>query len=289
MRTLLALSLLGISAASLPLAAQNTKLQFEVASVRPLPPTGGGQAVNVGVRIDGQQVHITSFALRDYIAMGYKIPADRITGPDAIETRYELQATFPAGAKPADLPELVQALLVERFGLKVHQDMPEVPVYALARGKGALGMKEVEAVPANATGRYEGGGTGSAQGVSVNLGNGASYTFANGKWEGKKLTVPLFADQIATYLDRPVVDQTGLTGTYDVTVEVAQEDAQLMMLRAAKRSGYVLPPQLLQRMDSATFTTLEGAFEKIGLKLEPKKLPLPRIVVDTVLAKPTEN
>jgi len=52
-------------------------------------------------------------------------------------------------------------------------------------------------------------------GVYRDFGNGSSYSFAGGKFEGKKLTMPLLAVELDRFADRPVVELTGLKGTYD--------------------------------------------------------------------------
>jgi uncharacterized protein (TIGR03435 family) len=139
---LLALSL------SLLTTALAQPLQFEVASIRPSAASAADR-VSVGLRMDGQQSHITSFSLRDYIGMAYKIRAAQITGPDWItDTRFDMNATLPPGGKTEQVGEMLQPLLADRFGLKFHREKKEFNVYVLVRNNRPLALKPVTVDPA---------------------------------------------------------------------------------------------------------------------------------------------
>ena len=73
----------------------------------------------------------------------YKVELYQISGPDWITTsRFDVQATLPAGATKAQIPEMLQALLADRFGLTLHREPKEQSVYALLIGKGGPKLKE---------------------------------------------------------------------------------------------------------------------------------------------------
>jgi uncharacterized protein (TIGR03435 family) len=144
---------------------------------------------------------------------------------------------------------------------------------------GAVGPDDITNVAAS----------GSGAGVSVNLGNGSTYTFSPNKFEGKKLTVDTMASMLERYVDRPILNQTELKGAYDVTFEVTQEDYFAMLIRAAQSSGVTLPTQALRMLEGNTTPSLFDAIEKLGLKLEAKKVPQDMIVIDSALKMPTEN
>jgi uncharacterized protein (TIGR03435 family) len=55
--------------------------------------------------------------------------------------RFDVVATLPAGATPAQVPEMLQSLLAERFGLKIHKEKKGFPVYALVVGKSPLKLR----------------------------------------------------------------------------------------------------------------------------------------------------
>ncbi len=284
---------IGISvlASTLVLAqAPEPKLEFEVASVRPAEGPGPNGAVALGLRMDGSQARIGSLPLRDYIAMAYRVKAYQITGPDWLGTqRFDVNAKLPAGATADQIPRMLQSLLADRFGLKFHREPKEMSVYALMVGKGPLKLKDSVIDPNTPTQTGVAiSASGSAAGVSVNLGNGSSYTFAGGKFDGKRIDGRILADVVERYTDRPVIDATDLKGTYDFNFEVTIEDYQTLLIRAAVNSGVTLPPQALRLLDNGG-DPLGEAVAQLGLKLDSRKAPVDLFVVDQVLKTPTDN
>jgi uncharacterized protein (TIGR03435 family) len=93
--------------------------QFEVASIKPFDPAAQGQVLG-GIHIDGAQIRAAGLSLRDLLAMAYRIKATLITGPDWTATEgFDISATLPGGSAPTQLPEMVRALLADRFQVKV--------------------------------------------------------------------------------------------------------------------------------------------------------------------------
>jgi uncharacterized protein (TIGR03435 family) len=292
MNRLLCLSALAVALATPCVRAQTpeSKVEFEVASVKPFSIAQTDGAVTLGARIDGAQVRLLGLAMRDLISMAYRIKLYQLSGPEWIQTeRYDINAKLPAGVSPEKLPEMTQALLAERFGLKVHREKKEMPVYALLVGKPPLRLKD-SAVDPNAPPpkAVEVSGTGSAAGISVNLGNGASYTFAGGKLTAKKVTAPTIAAVLERFTDRPVIDLTELKGTYDFEFEVSPEETQTLMIRAAVAAGVQLPPQALRLLESGG-NPIENGAEQLGLKIEGRKMPVDIVVIDQVQKTPTDN
>ena len=124
------------------LSFAQTRQQFEVASIRPASEQPQAQ-VAVGLQIDGSQIRITYFSLKDYIGMAYRARPNQIIGPDWLESqRFDIAAKLPEGAKQADVPEMLQALLGERFQMKMHREMKEFPVYRLDVAKTAVKLTE---------------------------------------------------------------------------------------------------------------------------------------------------
>jgi uncharacterized protein (TIGR03435 family) len=176
--------------------------------------------------------------------------------------------------------------------LKLHRDKKELPVYALVIGKPPLRLEKSKpdaSAAAAQKGEVSVAASGSAAGVSVDLGNGSYYSFANGKFVAKNFTMEMLARQLERYVDRPIIDMTGIEGQYDVAIDVTPEDAQTMMIRAAVQAGVVLPPQALRLMENGSIASLLDGFEKLGLKLEPRKALLEVLVIDESLKTPTEN
>ncbi len=235
---------------------------------------------------------MASLTLKDYIAFAYRTKISQIFGPDWISSdRFDIAATLPAGSKTAQIPEMFQALLTDRFQLKFHREKKEYPVYALVAGKGPLKLNEV---PPDADGGKPAepvniAGGGSVAGVSVNLGNGSSWSFVPNKFEAKKLSMEQFASNLERFADRPIVDMTGLKGRYDFTFNINPEDYRPMLIRSAIAAGATLPPQALRLIEGTSSASLSDALEQVGLKLEARKAPLDVIVVDSANKTPTQN
>jgi len=284
-------ALIAAALALAPFAARaQEKLEFEVASVKPFSVTQTDAAVTLGVRMDGAQVRMVGLTMRDLLGTAYRKKVYLITGPDWIATeRYDINAKIPAGVSPDKLPDMLQSLLSDRFGLKVHREKKDTPVFALVIGKPPLKLKENVPDPnAEPPKAVEVTGTGSAAGVAVNLGNGSSYSLGAGKFTATKIDLTMMANVFERFTDRPIVDLTELKGKYDFEVPVTTEEMQTMMIRAAIAAGVQLPPQALRLLDSGG-NPIEGAAEQLGLKLDARRMPVEYLVVDQVQKTPTDN
>jgi uncharacterized protein (TIGR03435 family) len=288
--------ILGIGLSATALFAQSpSRPAFEVASIRPSPAGALTQGVVAGARIDGAQFRTSYMTLKDYIGTAYRVKLYQISGPDWIGTdRFDVAATLPDGTLPAQVPEMMQALLADRFQLNFHREQKDFPVYALEVTKTGLKMTlsrpnpELENVDARAPQAFT--GSGSNQGVSINMGGGSSFTFANNKFEGKRLSMVTLAATLERFLDRPIVDMTDVKGNYDFSFDVTAEDYQAMLIRSAVVAGVILPPAVLKVIEgSPTPASLFDSMEKLGLRLIARKAPLDVLVIDKVLKTPTEN
>ena len=275
-----------------PAQAQSPTIEFEVASVRPfsIAPQANDASVTLGLRMDGAQVRIGGLTMRDLLSMAYRVKLYQLNGPEWIATeRYDINAKLPADVSPDKLPEMMQALLTDRFGIRLHHEKKEMPVFALLLGKPPLRLKEIVIDPnAAPPTSVQVTGTGSAAGIAVNLGNGSSYTLAGGKFEAKKVDAAAIAAVLERFTDRPVMDSTDLKGTYDLEFGVTPDDMQTLMIRAAINAGVQLPPQALRLLDNGG-NPLENAADQLGLKLESRKMPVDIVVIDQISKTPTEN
>jgi uncharacterized protein (TIGR03435 family) len=195
---------------------------------------------------------------------------------------------------------MMQTLLVERFHRVLHNSSKEMPVYALVVGKD--GSKLKESAPdevADGTGAAAGGssaaGAGGRSGMSVSpmttSGPNGSSTMAAGPngmhVELKNMTIASMLDWLSRFTDRPVVDQTGLAGRYDLALDVSRDE----MINAARAAGMVVDAAR-RAPEAATDPggdSVFGSVQKAGLKLEPRRLPLTLLVVDRLDKTPTEN
>src|SRR5262245_40402076 len=197
---------------------------------------------------------MAGYPFREYVARAYRVRTSQVIGPDWMaSTRFDVDAKLPPRSTADQISQMLQALLAERFGLKQHREQKEMPMYALIVGKPPLKLKESPRVP-DTSGRNEAlvnvAVVVSAAGTAVDLGHGSSYTLTGGKFEGKRFSTELLASTLERYCDRPVIDMTGLAGTYDVTFEVSSEESQVLGVRAAVNAGVRLPPQLTSLLDT---------------------------------------
>jgi uncharacterized protein (TIGR03435 family) len=268
-----------------------TRPAFEVASVRPAVELVN--AVTVGVQVSGAQVRISGLSVRDYIGMAYNLRPQQIDGPDWLgSARFEIAAKIPDGGRPEQVPEMMQALLEERFQMKSHRESREFTVYALAVHRDGLKLQPIAdataAAPA-ANAPVQVGGSGSGGGVNMDLGGGASFSFAGERLEAKRITMGALADMLTRFLDRPVIDATNLAGRYDISAPIAREDYQALMIRAAVNGGITMPPQALRFLDAANSDPLAEPLRTVGLALDARRAPLDVLVVDSISRTPTAN
>jgi uncharacterized protein (TIGR03435 family) len=262
--------------------------EFEVASVKKSAPVVGVD-VNMGVHIDGAMVRYSSLPMRSLIRLAYRVNEYQVIGPDWLVTDYfDIAAKLPDGAARGQIPEMMQSLLAERFKLVLHRDKKEFPVYALVVAKNGPKLKEsplepgAEASPA-ARGTVDVNVTGGRGGGMINMGNGSTIGYSRDHLEAKKVTLSALAGAVERLLDRPVVDMTGIAGTYDFSLEYSWDEVR-SLVRASSGGARELPAN---PADPATsiFTSV-AAF---GLRLEARKAPIEVLVVDRIERTPTEN
>jgi len=262
---------------------------FEVASIRPFDQAADA-SVAAGVRITGLQVRIAGLSLRDYVGVAYQLPPSQVVAPEwmAVE-RFTISANMPTGGTREQVGDMMRSLLEDRFELKAHREQREFPVYAMVVDKDGLKLKASENVAAPDSTAVIVGGSGSAAGVNIDLGNGTSFSLASNKIEARKITMAQLAETLTRFTDRKVLDNTGVNGRYDLTVELTAEDYQATLIRSAVNAGVVLPPQALRLLDTGSANPLGSAIQKTGLAFESRKAPLDVVIVDSSLKSPTAN
>jgi uncharacterized protein (TIGR03435 family) len=247
-------------------AQQSDGARFEVVSVRPLPATTGpgGRFRPDPTRFSGD------FTVVNAVAFAYRIEPNRVVGAPqwATDQRYQINATTPP-RKPGDIQQMMRHLLEERFALKAHRESRPIAVYALlmARADGSLGpgLQRVErdcTKPAS-----------NLSGCSVSSGVGRFR--ANGQPWGT--VVGLLDGGVVT--GRPLVDKTGLSGQFDITIEWNPEITRVP-------EGVSNPPTLAElEARPALFTAVR---EQLGLRLEPDTAAIDVVVIDSV-ERPTPD
>ena len=241
---------------------------FEVASIRPYitdadavgPGTVDAKIPNLNVE-PGSTVTIQNLNLKNLMMLAYQVGGRQILtptwngDPEWTNNRFSIVAKVPAGATRAQLPVMLQALLAERFGLVVHHEQKDAPVYALEVSKPSPNLKEVDA-DAQAT-----------SGCVRSYGDAPGDFVANCHALTSADLVRSIQSLGPGFFDKPAVDETGLKGLYDFSLE-------WVMKRVAQSEGG---------------PTIFDAVEKLGLKLSSRVRPLDVIVVDQCRKMPTDN
>lgn len=295
MKTIRISILSALASAAMFAQAPPPRIEFEVASIRPSDPIlSPADVAKIGVHIDGARVNLTKLSLNDCLAAAYKVKLHQISGPEWMASeRFDINAKLPAGSKGDQIPEMIQALLADRFGMKFHREMRDFPVYALVVGKTGLKMKESApdspADPADDHKSFDVTASSSQNVTTINYGNGMYMTFGNNTFEGHKMPASAMADTLARFVDRPVVDLTELKGNYDFTLQFAPEDFLAMMMRSAVAAGVTLPPEAMKLIDAANGDSLFTAIETLGLKLDRRKEPIEVLVIDHMEKTPSDN
>jgi uncharacterized protein (TIGR03435 family) len=202
----------------------------------------------------------------DLITLAYSVQQKQvINAPAWMESeKYDITARPEVAGQPteAQLRIMMRKLLAERFQLAFHRDQKELNVYTITVGKNGSKLTKSASDPKGLPGAgFRGLGSFVANNADINI----------------------FASVMqSNVLDRPIVDQTGLTGKYDFTLTWTPDEFQFPGLAAGARPP---APQLNGADAPNLFVAME---EQLGLKLEPTKAKAEVLVIDKV-AKPGEN
>jgi uncharacterized protein (TIGR03435 family) len=311
--------------AALPVAASTQAPKtpaFEVASITPATmPTPelimSGNA-RIGMTVTDTRVDIGFMSLNDLMMRAFRLQPYQVSGPPWLnEPRFDIKATIPPGVSKDQVPEMLQALLAERFGLVSHREQREMPVYALVVGKDGHKLGKAEELPPPPAEPVPGEislNTGESQ-VRLTPGAGKTVSMvmtdprtgpvrlhldpATGEMNMEMLAVSMasLSEMLTSLTDRPVIDRTGLAGTHAATIKLSMAD----MLNAARAAGMgsLLPPGMgapaiggqapaLGAADPSG-NSIQLAVQRLGLRLDSQRSPIEVVVIDKVEKAPTAN
>ncbi|MGA7237307.1 MAG: TIGR03435 family protein [Bryobacteraceae bacterium] len=257
-------------------------LSFEVASIKPAGPLdpiaiGSGQVVP-GISGDNALVHINA-SLMELVCQAYHVSRNQVVdGPGWLSRltaeRFDVLAKMPHGATREQVPEMLVALLAERFKLVAHREKRNTSVYALTVANGGPKLTEAVDGPASAEGGFR------------------SKARENGRvrFEYDSVTMERFVGLLSRFLDHPVVDQTGLKGAYQVSYEI---NLMAMAKNAVMNSGLARS----QASDPAAAAdpiedpgdSIFSSVKRLGLKLDRRNLPCDVVVIESIEKTPIEN
>jgi len=298
MRTLIEYSaivaLLSSAAAAQTPAATPT---FEVAVIKPSLPMAEAipllreGKLKAGVSIDRARVDMGFVTLTDLIVAAWKIKPHQISGPDWLSMqRFDIQARLPDGAVEDQLPQMLQGMLADRFGLKTHTESRVLSAFALVVGKNGAKLPPSTLPPDPEPARGLTTLTPSAGGtLTASAGPGGPTRMTMGP-NGLQLVmlkakISALADMLTSILGKPVVDRTGLTGDYQITLDIPQSD----VANVARALGMGGPATTIGAPIDPGGGSMFQAVEQFGLRLDSRKEPIETLVIDHMERLPTAN
>jgi uncharacterized protein (TIGR03435 family) len=257
-------SLPGTLLAQVPTAQDS----FEVASVKPSP--AGAARFPGRSFLPGGRFTANNLTLRALIQIAYDVPPVRISGGSNVldSGTYDIDAKAEDSAAQApQLKRMVQTLLADRFNLSLHRETRELLAYLLVAAKG--GPKLQKAEERDCPDIVDGDAL--LRGTLCHFLVGGPQT----GWSGRTISMQDLADALTVRVNRSVVDQTGIKGSFDIKTtgwSLGTGDAD-----GARQAAESNTPSLL--------TVLE---EQLGLRLESRKAPVEILIVDRA-EKPAAN
>jgi uncharacterized protein (TIGR03435 family) len=264
------LATIGVLSASISTAQQPQQAKswrFEVAAIKPSDPKS--PVIGSLSSTSGGLFHMVNMPLKQWVEMGLSVKDYALKAPSWLDTSmFDLNARLPAiepgeqkaPANQNPIAEMMKALLIERFGLKWHEELQTVSGFELVPDKKVL------AQPATPLERLRGRG---------GWGSGAT------SFSSTNMPMSEFAEELGEILGRPVVDATHLTGGFDIKlIWSPYNDAA-----RAEAKGFGMKDTDIDNLPSI-FTAVR---EQLGLRLQSAKVPSKVIVVDNINRQPTEN
>jgi uncharacterized protein (TIGR03435 family) len=205
------------------------------------------------------RMEIINYPLIQWIVYAYDLPEFQVSGPEWISReKYDLSAKLPQGSTKRDAPAMLQALLAERFGLRIHREAREMRGYALVVGKDGAHLTRSRPVVIGAEAEPSVESHRKPDRVEVVI---------------KSCTISHFVKLLSRNYRVPVVDATNLAGAYDIPFVYWLRD---------------LLPKRMDAADDGLGSSVIDAVERLGLKLERRSVTVETIVIDDV-SRPTAN
>jgi uncharacterized protein (TIGR03435 family) len=237
---------------------------IEVATIKPSKP---GAMMMKGIRVGGNRLIMSNMTLQDLIMFAYDLePKQIVNAPSWYSSDtydIEIQPDQPGAPSKEQWNSILQKLLADRFQFKLHTEQRELPAYILTVAKGGPKMtkRSIQTL----------GGQGGQEATMLRPGT----------INAQALSMDDFAHTLRRILDRPVIDQTGLPGLWDLNLKWTPDESQFSgMMRGPQPpsdESADAPPPL--------FTAIQ---EQLGLKLDSGKAQVPVLVIDSV-EKPSAN
>jgi uncharacterized protein (TIGR03435 family) len=249
-------------------------VEFEVASVKPVPATAGAHRRQLpwpfqgGVEGIGGRVTMHNKALADLVSAAYSVDVEFISGPGWVtEQLYDVDAKLPEGASYAHAPAMLQVLLEKRFGLVLHKEMRAERGYYLVVARGGVHLKPWTSHAGNPSESDVTPQQRLQEAVASIKASGGKTPVCVGRASLAKL-----AKAISGVLRSPVVDKTGIEGDYEMDFRLPFAD----YVRVS-RVGEELSQSVLDEV------------KRLGLDLRNAKVEIETAVIDRARKIPEPN
>jgi uncharacterized protein (TIGR03435 family) len=181
---------------------------------------------------------------------------------------------------------MLQALLAERFGLIVGRETRTSRVYFLVEAKSGLKLKPVDPDSPLPVGTQPG----SISSVPITIGQNGALGICCGLARLNRISMARFAEMLSAQTDRPVQDETGIQGVFNISLEWTPENLGTQPegtapLPEVNRGGVTRRQETATERGSSIYTAVQ---EQLGLRLEPRTAPLEYLIIERA-EKPTEN
>jgi uncharacterized protein (TIGR03435 family) len=240
--------------------AQSESTAFDVASIRPVEPGSKerkGGPLTHRVHTTPGNVIMREAGLDEVIMWAYDIEHYQIAGPSWLPTaRFDITAKSDGQPSEEQMRAMMRNLLATRFAFKQHQEDKELPCAVLLVGKDGPKLKASED---QGESTFDGGKNGKPT-VTLN-----------------RVSMHEFASALSDPMRKPVIDMTGLKGTYTFTLDA---------------SNYVPPPPAPgqpREQEDEGYMVMRALQDQLGLRIENRKMPIHMLVVDHIEKVPTEN
>lgn len=253
--------------------------RFEAASIRSAPDCSPQRPGFPPGRLNLQCVTVRNLIQVSYGTYGaVRNPRIQIVDGPAwyAAEKYDVSAKAENTGASAEqmMGPMLRALLEDRFGLKTHMEKRELPVYALTVAKGGL---KIQPAKAGSCGLAPAAPIQPAMrpcGSSANRVNDSIRTIDT--WGAN--VADFLHSVIAQYLDRPVIDKTGLVGLYDYHLDFSD----------SSQSGTTCSGECPNPADSLGQSVFTAFQNQLGLKLTASSGPVEVLVIDHI-DRPSEN
>jgi uncharacterized protein (TIGR03435 family) len=256
-------------------AQQNSAPAFEVATIKPAASDARGRFIQPG---PGGGIRITNMTLKDMIEFAWQMQPFQLSGgpPWLDSVHYDIVAKPEAKTSFDEMRPMLQALLADRFQLRTHRETKELPIYALvlARKDGKLGPDLTESKEGSCEKLDPSHPPPPQPGAPLPRICG-NMLIGPGQLTMLGHPISELTQLLSRMVERKVVDQTGLKGNFDISLQFPRDEAP------PAPDG---PPARID-MAGAIFSTFP---DRLGLKFESTKGPVEVIVIDSA-EKPSEN